>query len=1139
MELSVTAMVDEHVADGIEYAALPRQLRHVLTAAEYEQRLRTHAIAHQWPYTKCPSDVRRTLSERAYYSELMACCRQRMLLYPYRFSEHVLLSTGVTPFQHYHTLLHDMMRAEKSYDALPNFTAIDCLRLTGVGRNQYIEMMNQARARKKSTLLRQGTSLKQLLPAQVSASLVLEPWWKLRVRPGLSVDRVLRECSPAEQEVLQAISRGMDDVVLSLSDDAPSTPREGTDPQDSPPSPAAGSAQGGSQPQWPRVSAQQPAPGRPKGAGRRPRASTAAHGDPRALGVAGGSVNADEDISRSFDRSATGAIRYAAVRVLGKAQDQGARLRERSGSLGSVTLSEGGECYCCTQPSREVHSLHSKGLVYVVVHIKDEDSIVVPTIKNFVMNRTTDDPFEKLLYDILVSVDERTSVQQLSHVLDKHVEEVRTAAAVYCLLGLAYTKSALLLLQKLARSGQLHDSWTHSLNKYLAPKAEQVTESPRSHADPAVKRVAFLFDSELTAYLMMGNLGGALKDHAVTLYEAGKMTDEQLDGLVEGLGAISAEGKEGEVRRYFDHAVGLRHVVSMLRQNPRLRADGTDGRLDLIRCESLNGLDASTRRRILDKNYAAIIAMTPLAPLRMPTILPNYFGSPIGLVASPWFRLFVAAEAGVGPRMVLLRRGVYLQQLPHSMSCAAGVTRLSMLTWAVDVAPAVLCTANCLPRINEELAAQPVLLIVLEERGVEVESLNYPFPYGPVLDSAQLPVLRRCASPAPSPQLRSSPAPALAPAPSSAPAPAGGASTERATPTPLRQPRDPWEDDPMVALVGDPGVASPLVDTRTPVHGSPGEQASPDGKAVGSFSPSEYTASEQPGGAAEQSPRDRSSSQPAPSGGLPTFVTSAFDEPQSWNPAEAAGLSAEAHSDMLMRWLSRRFMLHCSVGYVHFAVARPKPPAEDPGKAGRRLRRRELQAALQAAQRGARQAPSSRRPSAAFAESGGGSMRLLAGESFPPAATDPAPGAPQVAADEATAVAADAEAALEEAEGAPPAPPFSPRRADGRALQVYPVGLWFGVPLADPPLTERILAGLCEHNLLSRERMDVHAACMHKLAVRFMSFIDEHRPGDSGRLMADDAGARAPFCSKPQSPVPFPTRCLYFDGSRLAPFGEL
>lgn len=42
--------------------------------------------------------------------------------------------------------------AEQPYDSIPNFTAADVLRLTGIGRNEFIDIMNKCRAKVSSSL---------------------------------------------------------------------------------------------------------------------------------------------------------------------------------------------------------------------------------------------------------------------------------------------------------------------------------------------------------------------------------------------------------------------------------------------------------------------------------------------------------------------------------------------------------------------------------------------------------------------------------------------------------------------------------------------------------------------------------------------------------------------------------------------------------------------------------------------------------------------------------------------------------------------------------------------------------------------------------------------------------------------------
>ena len=90
------------------------------------------------------------------------------------------------------------------------------------------------------------------------------------------------------------------------------------------------------------------------------------------------------------------------------------------------------------------------------------------------------------------------------------------------------------------------------------------------------------------------------------MFEVGKLSDESLDSFVGELEKVSdADGGEGEAARYFAHALTLRETILFLRQNQGLSRDGLlcQG-LDLVRCESLQSLDASTASRLLSKNYS-------------------------------------------------------------------------------------------------------------------------------------------------------------------------------------------------------------------------------------------------------------------------------------------------------------------------------------------------------------------------------------------------------------------------------------------------------------------------------------------------------------------------------------------------------
>lgn len=136
---------------------------------------------------------------------------------------------------------------------------------------------------------------------------------------------------------------------------------------------------------------------------------------------------------------------------------------------------------------------------------------------------------------------------------------------------------------------------------------------------------------------MMGNLSPGLKNHAVTMFEVGKLCEESLDSFLAELEQVSlldAEG-EGDVSRYFAHAVILRSTICSLRHL-------LPGGLDLLRLECLEGLDQQTRDRVLEKKYKFIIAASPLTASLSHTFSIPYFGQFLRSsdVAPMWSKLF-------------------------------------------------------------------------------------------------------------------------------------------------------------------------------------------------------------------------------------------------------------------------------------------------------------------------------------------------------------------------------------------------------------------------------------------------------------------------------------------------------------------
>lgn len=117
-------------------------------------------------------------NEERYYELLIEKSISYLNIFPYHLADIVTKGLRVTPFNFYLEVIAYLLKNDKSYDTLPNFTAADCLRVLGIGRNEYLTLVGEVKTN-SSKLFRKANPMTYLPKFPVKIS--IEEFWKVEV----------------------------------------------------------------------------------------------------------------------------------------------------------------------------------------------------------------------------------------------------------------------------------------------------------------------------------------------------------------------------------------------------------------------------------------------------------------------------------------------------------------------------------------------------------------------------------------------------------------------------------------------------------------------------------------------------------------------------------------------------------------------------------------------------------------------------------------------------------------------------------------------------------------------------------------------------------------------------------------------
>jgi hypothetical protein len=175
-------MADESILRAVKagrsYGDLPQRARDLISKSAWNKKVSETCARKRLRWDSIDS-LQEACKEGDYYAQVVKLSTAAQQLFPY----HLFPEVGITPFKYYIGILHQVLKKDQAFAQIPNFTAADMVRVTGIGRDEYVPLMQACKAKRILWKVNRDSAIRDQLPVE-PLDLLVEPWWQLRALPS-------------------------------------------------------------------------------------------------------------------------------------------------------------------------------------------------------------------------------------------------------------------------------------------------------------------------------------------------------------------------------------------------------------------------------------------------------------------------------------------------------------------------------------------------------------------------------------------------------------------------------------------------------------------------------------------------------------------------------------------------------------------------------------------------------------------------------------------------------------------------------------------------------------------------------------------------------------------------------------------